>query len=72
MHEACHISLKISKWGLQLCFKPCFNQRFAQEVVGVQNGEIFNFKNFGTPDWGLQTERMETQPSFEVFRPSEL
>jgi hypothetical protein len=30
---ACHISLKSSWIGLQLCFRPHFNQRFVQEVM---------------------------------------
>jgi hypothetical protein len=47
------MSLKISRQGLQLCFRPCFNQRFAQEVMDVQNGGRPNFGNFEIPDLGV-------------------
>ncbi len=43
----CHISLKNSQQGLQLCFEPHFNWRLAQKVMGFQNIESLNFRNFG-------------------------
>jgi hypothetical protein len=48
----CHIPLKSSSWGLQLCFRPHFNRRSANKVIGVQSGMSSNFGNFGTPTWG--------------------
>jgi hypothetical protein len=33
---ACHISLESSRRGLQLCFRPHLNQRFAHKVMGLQ------------------------------------
>jgi hypothetical protein len=50
---AWHILLKLSWRGLQLCFKPHFNQKFAQEVMGLQSCGSPNFKNFGTPNLGV-------------------
>jgi hypothetical protein len=48
-----HIFLESSQQGLQLCFRPCFNWRFAQEVVGFQNSGSFNFENFEILDLGV-------------------
>jgi len=42
--------LKTSQQGLQLCLKTHFNQRLAQDVIGVQGGENFNFR---TLDLGI-------------------
>jgi hypothetical protein len=50
---ACHISLEICQRGLQLCFKSHLNQRFEQKVMGLQNCENLNFKNFETPKLGV-------------------
>jgi len=49
----CHISLERSQQRLQLCFKPCLNGRFAQEIMGFQNDKGFNFGNFGIPNLGV-------------------
>jgi len=49
----CHISLKSSQQGLQLCFIPHLNQRFAQKVIGFQSHESPNLGNFGTPNLGV-------------------
>jgi hypothetical protein len=49
----CHISLENFWLKLQVCFKPHFNQRFAQEITGLQSGESSNFKNFKTFDLGV-------------------
>jgi hypothetical protein len=48
----CYKSLENSQQGLQLCFKPHFNQRFAQKVMALQNVESPNFGNFRTK-WHL-------------------
>jgi len=48
---ACNIPLEISQQGLQLCFKPHFNPRFAQEVMGPQSHGSPNFGDFETPTW---------------------
>jgi len=50
--EACHVLLKKIRQGLQLCFRPHFNQRFSQEIMGVQSGGNANFGNYGTLDLG--------------------
>jgi hypothetical protein len=39
MQVACNISLERYQRGLQLCFKPHYNQRFACEVIGPQGRE---------------------------------
>jgi hypothetical protein len=36
-----------------LFFEPCFNRKFAQEVMGIQSGESPNFENFGTLNLGV-------------------
>jgi len=54
---ACDISLEISQWGLQLCFGPHLNQRFAQKNMGLQsrgNPNFANFANFKTPNLGVR------------------
>jgi hypothetical protein len=50
---ACHILLEISSWGLQLCFRPHFNQRSIEEVMDLQNCESPNFEHFGIPKLGV-------------------
>jgi hypothetical protein len=42
--------LEICRQGLQLCIKPHFNQRFAQNFMGFQSHKNPNFRNFGTPN----------------------
>ncbi len=49
----CHIFLESFQQGLQLCFRPCFNWRSAQEVVGFQTSGSFNFENFEIPNLGV-------------------
>jgi hypothetical protein len=51
LQVACNISLKISWWGLQLCFKPHFDRRSAHKVMRPQSCESPNFGNF--PKLGL-------------------
>jgi hypothetical protein len=53
MQEACHISLKISRWGLQFYFKPCLNQSLHNKLLESKVAWIFKFRNFGTPDLGV-------------------
>jgi hypothetical protein len=48
---ACHIFLKSSSRGLQLCFKPHVNQKYAYKVMGFQSCWSPNFGNFGSPTW---------------------
>ncbi len=50
---ACNISLKSFWQGLQLCFRPQFNQRSAQKVLGFQSHKSPNSGNFKTPDLGI-------------------
>jgi predicted secreted protein len=40
--------LKSSQQRLQHCFRPHFNRRFSQEVMGFQSGGSPNFGNFRT------------------------
>jgi hypothetical protein len=47
----CKIPLESSRWGLQLCFRCHFNQRFAHKIMGLQNRRSPNCGNFGTPTW---------------------
>jgi hypothetical protein len=44
----CHIPLESSQGGLQLCFRPHLNQRFAQDIMGLKSCGSPNFGNFGT------------------------
>jgi hypothetical protein len=44
MKVTCHILLERSQQGLQLCFRPHLNRRFAQEVIGFQTRRNHNFK----------------------------
>jgi hypothetical protein len=43
---ACNIPLESSWRGLQLCFRPHLNRRFAHKVMGPQNCESPIFDNF--------------------------
>jgi hypothetical protein len=47
-------------WRLQLCFKPHFNLRYAQEVMDFQSAESPNFGNFGSlgTKWHLDVALM--------------
>jgi hypothetical protein len=49
MQATCNIPLKSSWWGLQLCFRPHCNRRFAQEVMCLQSCRSPSWCNFGTP-----------------------
>jgi len=48
---ACDIPLKSSRWGLQLCFRSHFNQRFTCKVMGLQSRMSPSCENFMTPTW---------------------
>jgi hypothetical protein len=50
----CDILLESFRRGLQRCFKPHLNQRFAHKVMGSQNRGSPNFENFGIPKWVLK------------------
>jgi hypothetical protein len=64
---ACHISLEIFQWRLQLCLKPCFNRRYEKEVMGLQSGKSPNFKKFGTPNLGVPKKWHLGQPLWLVI-----
>jgi hypothetical protein len=49
VHVVCNIPLECSWQGLQLCFKPHLNRRFADKIMGPQSHGSPNFENFGTP-----------------------
>jgi hypothetical protein len=51
VHVKCDIPLESSWRGLQLCFRPHHNRRFAQEVMHPQRRESPSCCNFGTPTW---------------------
>jgi hypothetical protein len=57
----CHIPLRSSQWGLQLCFRPHFNWRFTKKNTGLQNYGNMNFENFlGQNDiWVLPMARLK-------------
>ncbi len=46
---ACHISLKSSQQGLQLCFKHHLNRRLKRNFMSFQSCKSPNFGNFRTP-----------------------
>jgi hypothetical protein len=46
---ASHIKLEISRWELQLCFRPHLNWRSAHKIMGPQSRKNLNFGNFETP-----------------------
>jgi hypothetical protein len=46
MQMAYDISLKSSRQGLQLCFRPHLNQRSTRKIMGPQSRESPNFGNF--------------------------
>jgi hypothetical protein len=48
---ACHISLESFRRGIQLCFRPHLNWRFAHKVMGPQSCRSPKFENFETPIW---------------------
>ncbi len=50
VHVLCNIPLERSWWGLQLCFKPHFNQRFVRKVMGPQSCGSPNFSNWESRD----------------------
>jgi len=49
MQVTCHISLKSSQRGSQLCFTPHLNLRSEQKIMGPQSRANPNYGNFGTP-----------------------
>ncbi len=53
----CPIPLKSSQQGLQLCFKPHLNWRFASKVMGPQSRRNPNLGNFETPTWESQDKK---------------
>jgi hypothetical protein len=48
---ACHIPLKTSWRGLQLCFRTHLDWRFAHKIMGLQSCGSSNVKNFGILIW---------------------
>jgi hypothetical protein len=59
VQEACHILLKSSQQGLQLCFKPHLNLKFSHKVMGHQSHGSLNFANFETPTWESRDKMWE-------------
>ncbi len=53
MQVTCHISLESSRQGLKLCVKPHFNQKFAQEVMGLQNLRSSILRILRLPNLGI-------------------
>ncbi len=51
---ACDISLKSSRQGLQLCFRPHLNWRSSHKVMGPQSCKSPHIGNFGTLIWDSQ------------------
>jgi hypothetical protein len=49
LHATCHISLKSSRRGLQLCFKLHWNRSSAEEVIRPQSLGSPCWRDFGTP-----------------------
>jgi hypothetical protein len=49
LQATCHISLESSRQGLQLCFRPHCDRRFAEEVMHPQSPESPCWRDFGTP-----------------------
>jgi hypothetical protein len=47
----CNTPLESSRGELQVCFKPCSNQRLEQEVMNAQSLGSLNRDSFGTPLW---------------------
>jgi hypothetical protein len=56
MQVACHIPLESSWRGIQLCFRPHLDKRFAKEVMGLQSRRNLDFGNFGIPTWESQNK----------------
>jgi hypothetical protein len=55
MKVACHIPLESFWWGLQLCFRPHLNQRFAHKVYGApkwQESQLWEFRDSHLGDLG--------------------
>jgi hypothetical protein len=73
---ACHIPLKSSQWGLQLCFRPHLNRRSTHKIMGLQSYEKPNFGNFSvaTPLWPSVGVKPNTWKSwgFGVLRDSRM
>ncbi len=53
MQVACHISLESSRWGLKLCFRTHFNQRFTKKSYGFPKSWESRFWDFGIPNLGV-------------------
>jgi hypothetical protein len=52
----CDIPLESSRRGLQLCFRPYLNRRFAHKVMGPQSHGSLNFGNLRFPLWSPGTK----------------
>jgi len=46
---ACNILLKSSRQGVQLCFRPHFNRRFAHKVMGPKVARVLTLGILGLP-----------------------
>jgi hypothetical protein len=52
---ACHILLESSWWGIQICFRPHFNQRFEKTIYGLsklRESQFWEFQDsqLGSPE----------------------
>jgi hypothetical protein len=52
------IPLESSRWGLQLCFKPHYDRRSAQEVMRLQSRGNLRCYDFGTPTWEFRDKNV--------------
>jgi hypothetical protein len=51
MHATCDMPLESYRQGIQLCFKPYYNRRSAQEVMRLQRRGSPSCGNFEAPTW---------------------
>jgi len=56
LQVACDIPLKISRWGLQLCFRLHLNWRSANKVMGLQIVRVPILRILGLPFRNLKTK----------------
>jgi hypothetical protein len=54
---ACNMPLESSRRGIQLCFKPHPNRRFAQKVIIPQSCRSSNVGDFEIPVWESQDKK---------------
>jgi hypothetical protein len=67
LQVACNIPLKRSQWGLQLCFKPHPNWRFAHKIMGLQSCKNYNFGSFETPTWKFRDSNLRVPRQNDIW-----